>query len=82
MILINKLLPKIMRSPTTLKAQGASLLQRTRSDGNARLLLFVIGAVALVSLLAFIYLKSQGVDYRQQNEILGYLRELKEIDAR
>lgn len=82
MILINKLLPKIMRSPTTLKAQGASLLQRTRTDGNARLLLFVIGAVALVSLLAFIYLKSQGVDYRQQNEILGYLRELKEIDAR
>ncbi len=44
--------------------------------------LIVVVAVALILLLGFLYLKSQGIDYRRQNEILGYLRELREIDAR
>jgi signal transduction histidine kinase len=82
MILINKLLGKKSWDPKALKASVTALTQRARADGNTRLVLFVIGAVALVMLLGFIYLKSQGVDYRQQNEVLGYLRELKEIDAR
>lgn len=82
MILINNLLPQKSWNPAALKTQGTALLRRARADGNARLVLFVIGAIALVSLLGFIYLKSQGVDYRQQSEVLGYLRELKEIDAR
>jgi hypothetical protein len=82
MILINNLLTQKSWNPAALKTQGTALLQRARADGNARLVLFVIGAIALVSLLGFIYLKSQGVDYRQQSEVLGYLRELKEIDAR
>ncbi|MGE0557580.1 MAG: ATP-binding protein [Burkholderiales bacterium] len=47
----------------------------------ARFPLFALGAIGLVGLLGFLYQKSQGVDYRQQGEILGYLRELKEIDG-
>jgi signal transduction histidine kinase len=82
MILINKLLGKKSWDPKALKASVTALTQRARADGNTRLVLFIIAAVALVVLLGFIYLKSQGVDYRQQNEVLGYLRELKEIDAR
>lgn len=82
MILINKLMAKKPWNPQTLKAPVTSLMQHARADGNTRLVLFIIAAVALVVLLGFIYHKSQGVDYRQQNEILGYLRELKEIDAR
>lgn len=49
---------------------------------DARLLLTALLAAALVALLGFLYLKSQGIDYRAQGEILGYLRELKEIDGR
>ncbi len=44
--------------------------------------LVIFVATALIALLGFLYLKSQGVDYRIQGEILGYLRELKEIDNR
>jgi signal transduction histidine kinase len=64
-----------------LKASAATLfgggLRR-----NLRLFGMIAGAAALIGLLGFLYLKSQGVDYRQQSEILGYLRELKEIDGR
>ena len=43
---------------------------------------FGLAALALVAALAFLYDKTQAVDLREQNEILGYLRELKEIDGR
>lgn len=82
MIVINKLLDRKKLDPQAAKANLRALLQRLRSGGNARPLLLLAGATALVALLGFIYLKSQGVDYRQQSEILGYLRELKEIDGR
>jgi len=49
---------------------------------RARPPLMGLVAAALVALLGFLYLKSQGVDYRRQGEILGYLRELREIDGR
>ena len=49
---------------------------------DARLPLTALLAAALVALLGFLYLKSQGIDYRAQGDILGYLRELKEIDGR
>lgn len=39
-------------------------------------------AVALVALLAFLYIKTQGVDIKRENEALSSLRELKEIDVR
>ena len=41
-----------------------------------------VAALALVAALAFLYEKTQAVDLREQNEVLGYLRELKEIDGR
>ena len=49
---------------------------------TARVPLTVLVAAGLVALLGFLYIKSQGVDYRIQGEILGYLRELREIDGR
>ncbi|MCE9641617.1 MAG: hypothetical protein K8S22_15985 [Betaproteobacteria bacterium] len=45
-------------------------------------LLLCIGAAALAGALAFLYDKTQAVDLREQNEILGFLRELKEVDNR
>lgn len=48
----------------------------------ARIPLTALVAAGLIALLGFFYLKSQGVDYRLQGEILGYLRELREIDGR
>ena len=44
--------------------------------------LLCVGAAALAGALAFLYNKTQAIDLRQQNEILGYLRELKDIDSR
>lgn len=44
--------------------------------------LAVIAAVLLSVLLGFLYVKTQGVDIKKQNEVLGLFRELKEIDAR
>jgi len=45
-------------------------------------LLLGLAALVLVGVLAFLYDKTQAVDLRKQNEILGFLRELKEIDGR
>ena len=45
-------------------------------------ILFGLAALVLVGVLAFLYDKTQAVDLRKQNEILGFLRELKEIDGR
>ena len=45
-------------------------------------ILLCVGAAALAGALAFLYDKTQAVDLREQNEILGYLRELKDIDSR
>ena len=56
--------------------------QRLVPPRRARLPLMALVAVGLVALLGFLYLKSQGVDYQRQGEILGYLRELREIDGR
>lgn len=60
----------------------AALWQRLVPPRRARLPLMALLAVGLVALLGFLYIKSQGVDYRRQGEILGYLRELREIDGR
>jgi two-component system NtrC family sensor kinase len=79
---MNKLLANKHWSPESLKHGALALAGRARSSRNARLPLIILGAAALVALLGFLYLKSQGIDYRQQSEVLGYLRELKEIDGR
>jgi signal transduction histidine kinase len=44
--------------------------------------LLALGALGLLAALAFLWEKTQAVDLRERNEILGFLRELKEIDAR
>ncbi len=44
--------------------------------------LLAVVALALVTALAFLYDKTQAVDLRERNDILGLLRELKEIDSR
>ena len=41
-----------------------------------------LGVLALVAALLFLYDKTQAIDLRDQSEILGYLRVLKEIDGR
>jgi len=41
-----------------------------------------LGALALVAVLVFLYDRTQTVDMRDQAQILDYLRQLKEIDAR
>jgi signal transduction histidine kinase len=45
-------------------------------------ILLALGAAALVGALYFLYNKTEAVDLRERNEILGMLRELKEIDVR
>lgn len=45
-------------------------------------ILFGLAALVMVGVLMFLYDKTQAVDLRKQNEILGFLRELKEIDGR
>lgn len=71
-------------APATAPVQSPlqQMLNRARRLHNFRLPLIAVVAVALVALLGFLYLKSQGVDYRAQGDILDYLRELKEIDSR
>ncbi|HSN40046.1 MAG TPA: ATP-binding protein [Burkholderiales bacterium] len=48
----------------------------------ARGVLASVAVAVLVALLVFLYVKTQGVDIKRQNEVLSYFRELKEIDAR
>jgi signal transduction histidine kinase len=45
-------------------------------------LLLSFTALVLVATLAFLYNKTQAVDLREQNEILGLLRDLNKIDGR
>ncbi len=45
-------------------------------------LLLGLASLVLVGVLAFLYDKTQALDLREQNEILGPLRELREIDDR
>jgi two-component system, NtrC family, sensor kinase len=51
----------------------ASLLRRV---------FFLVVGLLLAALLVFLYFKTQTVDLRKQNEIVGLLRQMKEIDSR
>lgn len=53
-----------------------------RALGTMRGALAFFTAALLAALLGFLYIKTQGVDIKRQNETLGHFRELKEIDAR
>jgi len=57
-------------------------LPRLLAGKFARQSLFALATVALAAALGFLYYKTQGADFKRQNEALGLLRELKEIDAR
>jgi two-component system, NtrC family, sensor kinase len=39
-------------------------------------------AIALASTLAFLYMKTEAIDFKKQSLILSYLRELKDVDAK
>ena len=39
-------------------------------------------AVVLAGMLAFLFIKSEAIDFKKQSLVLSYLRELKDIDAR
>lgn len=45
-------------------------------------ILLGVGGLVLIAALVFLYNKTQAVDLREENEILGLLRDLKEIDGR
>ena len=49
---------------------------------KVRTLLTIVLAVALAAMLAFLYLKTEAVDFKRQSRVLGHLRDLKDIDAK
>jgi signal transduction histidine kinase len=63
-------------------AIAAPLRSRILGSITARRALLAAAAVSLAAILAFLYLKTQGADFKTQNEVLSLLRELKEIDSR
>ncbi len=60
----------------------SSVLRRMRSVKTARGSLLTAIAIALAAALGYLYFKTQGADFKRQNEVLALFRELKEIDAR
>src|SRR5688572_4893756 len=57
-------------------------LQRALAVKAVRQSLFAAACVLLVAILGYLYHKTQGVDIKRASEVLGALRDLKEIDAR
>jgi two-component system, NtrC family, sensor kinase len=49
---------------------------------NWRTLVAGVLAIVLASTLAFLYMKTEAIDFKKQSLILSYLRELKDIDAK
>ena len=60
----------------------AAALSRLLAVKAARGVLIAAVSLALAGILAFLYVKTAGTDFKRSNEVLGLLRELKEIDAR
>jgi signal transduction histidine kinase len=61
---------------------AAIRLPRILAAKSVRRVLLAAGLLALAATLGFLYYKTQSADFKRQNEVLGLLRELKEIDAR
>jgi len=57
-------------------------LARSRMAKAARRALLAAVTVALAAILGYLYFKTEGADFKRQNEVLAALRELKEIDSR
>src|SRR5450631_722837 len=49
---------------------------------NTRTLLGGLLAIVLAGTLAFLYMKTEAIDFKKQSRVLSYLRELKDIDAK
>jgi two-component system, NtrC family, sensor kinase len=60
----------------------ARLVRWVRTGRAARTALISAVTLLLAATLLFLYYKTQGADFKRQNEVIAYLRELKEIDAR
>jgi len=58
------------------------VLARLRMAKAARWALLAAVTVALAAILGYLYFKTEGADFKRQNEVLAALRELKEIDSR
>ncbi|MGH8649036.1 MAG: DAHL domain-containing protein, partial [Burkholderiales bacterium] len=57
-------------------------LAPSRMARFARRALLAAVTLALAAILGYLYLKTEGADFKRQNEVLAALRELKEIDSR
>jgi signal transduction histidine kinase len=58
------------------------LLARWRMAKAARRALLAAVTVAFATILGYLYFKTEGADFKRQNEVLAALRELKEFDSR
>jgi len=57
-------------------------LAPSRMAKTARRALLAAVTVALAAILGYLYFKTEGADFKRQNEVLAALRELKGIDSR
>jgi signal transduction histidine kinase len=74
----------VNESATLARATAVASRLRARLTGSRSIALALATAavIALAAVLLVLYARTQGADARRQGEVLGWLRELKEIDAR
>ncbi len=71
-------LPALARA----RAAAARLAPRVAGSRSFAVALGAAAVIALAAALVVLYARAQGADAARQGEVLGWLRELKEIDAR
>ncbi len=59
-----------------------ALRARLLGSRSSASVLIAAAAIVLAAILGYLYFKTQGTDFKRQNEVLTLLRELKAIDAR
>ena len=64
------------------RAVASRVLARLTGSRSLAVALVAAAAIALAAVVLILYARTQGADARRQGEVLGWLRELKEIDAR
>ncbi|MBI2311257.1 MAG: hypothetical protein HYU77_01990 [Betaproteobacteria bacterium] len=58
------------------------MLKKLSPEKIIRRLGVAVAVLILAGILGFLYFKTQAVDFRKQNDLIGYLRELKEVDSK
>ncbi|MGB4782135.1 MAG: ATP-binding protein [Candidatus Methylomirabilis sp.] len=58
------------------------MLKKLTSEKIIRRIGMAVVALILAGILGFLYSKTQAVDFRRQNELIGYLREIKDLDSK